>query len=275
MGFVGLGNQGGPMALRIAQAGLPLTVWARRPDVLAEFVRAGAVRAETLHELGAASSLVAVCVTTDDDVRQVVLGAVDSDVVTGGLLAAMAPGSSLAIHSTAHPETVRQIAKLCARRSVSVVDAPVSGGNIGAQAGTMAILVGGEAEIVDRWRPVWATFASSVSLLGGVGAGQHAKLVNNALAAANLGTALRALDSAQRAGLDRVVVGEVLAASSGASFMLGAARGANAEGLSLAAARLRKDVAIYADVLTPDDEDGAALAAAAEVAVRYLEELST
>jgi 3-hydroxyisobutyrate dehydrogenase-like beta-hydroxyacid dehydrogenase len=200
VGFVGIGNQGGPMAERILRGGFPLTVWARRPGSAAPFEHAGARVAHGLRDLGAGCSLVGVCVTTDDDVRHVVLGA-------DGLLAAMAPGTSLAIHSTVHPDTVRGVYEAGAERDVAVIDAPVSGGS-----------------------------AASVAVLGDAGAGQLAKLVNNALSAANFGAALQALAASGALGLDRTAMQDVLAASSGGSFMLRRAFGMEPEGAALAAA---------------------------------------
>lgn len=214
VGFVGIGNQGGPIALRIRAGGFPLTVWARRPEARAPFQEVGAVRAGSLGELGRSCSMVAVCVTTDDDVRAVTLG-------PEGLLAAMGSGTSLAVHSTVHPATVRSVAEAAGERNVTVLDAPVSGGGASARAGTMAVLLGGSSEVVERWRPVLSTFATSIEVLGDVGAGQLAKLVNNALSAVTLGSSLQALGAASELGLDRDAVYRVLTALSGDSSCCG------------------------------------------------------
>src|SRR4029079_19179880 len=128
----------------IGRGGYPLWVWARRPEGLEEDVAEGARGARSVSGLGASCDLVAVCVTTDDDVRAVVLG-------PDGLLAAMAPGSSLAVHSTIHPDLVREVAAAGEARGVAVVDAPVSGGNLAAKAGTLAVLIGGNEADVQRW----------------------------------------------------------------------------------------------------------------------------
>jgi 3-hydroxyisobutyrate dehydrogenase len=267
VGFVGLGSQGAPIAMRILQGGHPLTVWARRPEVLMPFEEAGARSASSLAELGSACPLVAICVTTDDDVREIALG-------PDGLLAAMASGSSLAVHSTVHPQTVRAVADEGTSRRVAVIDAPVSGGHAGAVAGTMAVLLGGEREVIDRWRPVLATFATSVEVLGGIGAGQLAKLVNNALAAANLGTALRAVAAARELGLDPDAVFRIMTASSGDSFMLRTTPHMERDGVGLAAARLRKDLNLLHELENTGTTNTAALVSAADVAVTHLEQLA-
>jgi 3-hydroxyisobutyrate dehydrogenase len=267
VGFVGVGNQGGPIAMRIAKAGLPLMVWARRPEVLAEYEAAGVRAASSLAELGRACDLVAICVTTDDDVRAVTLG-------PAGLLANMASGSSLAVHSTVHPDTVREVAETAREGRVSVVDAPVSGGNLAAQAGTLAVLLGGHPDDIDRWRPVFSTFATSVEVLGDVGAGQLCKLVNNALSAANLAGALRALGAAVELGLDPDAVARVLMASSGDSFMLRMTPRMAESGLGLAADRYAKDVALFEDVAGDAGADATALASVAKGAVEYFQGLT-
>jgi len=264
-GFVGLGDQGGGIALRMAQQGIPLTVWARRPEVLGRLIDAGATVASSLAELGSSCPLVAVCVRTDDDVRDVTLG-------EGGLLAAMAAGSSLAVHSTVAPATVRAVAAEGAARGIAVVDGPVSGGSAGAAVGQMSVMAGGDPEAIERWRRVWQTHASQISVLGGIGAGQLAKLVNNALSAAHLGLALQALGSSAELGLDRAALGEVLGGSSAASFMVGIARVMPPEGKVQAASLLRKDVDLFRQIAQGPEAE--ALAVAAEAAVVHLERLA-
>jgi 3-hydroxyisobutyrate dehydrogenase len=267
VGFVGVGNQGGPIALRIAAAGIPLLVWARRPEAVVDHVAQGASVAATLADLGAACDLVAVCVTTDDDVRAVVLA-------DGGLLPAMRTGSSLAIHSTVHPDLVREIAAAAAPRGVTVLDAPVSGGSAAAGAGTMAVLVGGDPDVLARWQPVLVSYATTVELLGPVGSGQLAKLVNNALAAANVSAAVHARAAAAELGLDPEAAQRVLQASSGDSFMLRSVPVLLEHGPALAAARFSKDVELFRSLTggasTPA---GSALWAAADTAVAHLQGL--
>jgi 3-hydroxyisobutyrate dehydrogenase len=211
IGFIGLGSQGAPIARRIAQAGWPLQVWARRRQETSPAAAEGASVASSPLALGAACDLVGVCVTSDDDVRDVVLR--DGD----GVLFGMRPGSILVIHSTVAPETVIELDAMARLRGVHVLDGPVSGGPQGAAAGTMTIMVGGEADPLARARPVFESFASTIALLGAVGSGQLMKLVNNNLCFANMVTSIHALDMAERLGMDRAVVADLVKVSSGAS----------------------------------------------------------
>ncbi len=208
VGFVGLGSQGGPMAWRIVEAGFPLLLWARRPETLAPYSDTAAELVRDLADLGARSDHVGVCVVDDAGVREVV----------GTLLSTMRAGSRIAIHSTIHPNTCIALAKQAAEREVAVIDAPVSGGGPGAAAGTLTVMVGGDAAAVDAARPVFQTFSGLISHLGGVGAGQFAKLVNNSLMAANMALADAALGAGAALGLDRAALIELVKASSGRSY---------------------------------------------------------
>ncbi|HSS26187.1 MAG TPA: NAD(P)-binding domain-containing protein, partial [Mycobacterium sp.] len=135
VGFIGLGSQGGPMARRIVEGGYPMTLWARRPATLEPFADTPAKVAESPAEVAAASDLVCLCVVGDDDIEE----------ITGdqhGVLAAMKPGSIIAVHSTVHPDTCRKLAKKFGARNVSVIDAPVSGGGGAASQRRLLVMVG-------------------------------------------------------------------------------------------------------------------------------------
>lgn len=206
-GFIGIGSQGGPMALRMLQR-YPLTIWARRAEAAVPFAEKGASVAETVEELGAACDHVGLCVVNDDDVIQ----------VCERLVPQMKPGSVLALHSTVLPETAARIEALCAGRGVNMVDAPVSGGAPGAEAGTMTVMCGGSPAAFEQARPVFETFGKLIVLLGAAGAGQKAKIVNNALMAANMGLAQAALQAGQALGIERKALAELINNSSGRSF---------------------------------------------------------
>jgi 3-hydroxyisobutyrate dehydrogenase len=208
VGFVGLGSQGGPMARRIVEAGFPLLLWARRPETLAPYSDTAAELVRDLADLGARSDHVGVCVLDDTGVREVV----------GALLPTMRAGSTIAIHSTIHPDTCVVLSKQAAERGVALIDAPVSGGGQGAAAGTLTVMVGGDAVAVAAARPVFETFSGLITHLGGVGAGQFAKLVNNSLLAANMALADAALGAGAALGLDRAALIELVKASSGRSY---------------------------------------------------------
>ena len=241
-GFIGLGSQGWPMARRIAELGHPLTIWARRREVLDSFADTGAVVASSPAEVGAASDVVGICVTADADVEAVVLGA-------DGVLAGIPPGGVIVVHSTVHPETCRRVAERAAERGVDVIDAPVSGGGGAAAHGRLLVMVGGDEGVLERVRPVLATYGDPVLHLGPVGSGQVAKLLNNLVFTAQLAVAMETYDFAQRLGVDRAALAAVLAAGSGASFGAQVVAGSGTSGLrQVAATTLTKDVNLMADV---------------------------
>jgi 3-hydroxyisobutyrate dehydrogenase-like beta-hydroxyacid dehydrogenase len=207
IGFVGLGDQGQPMAQRIAEAGLQLSVVARNPAQAAPIVERGAARLASLEELGAASDLLGICVGNDAEVRE----------VSEGCLPGMEPGSILVIHSTVHPTTCRAVADSAASRGVAVVDAPVSGGRARAFAGTLTVMVGGDAADVERCRPVFDTFAGLIVHVGPLGSGEVLKLVNNLLFTAQVGITADAYELLGDLGLDVRASLAAIAVSTGSS----------------------------------------------------------
>ncbi|WP_249998357.1 NAD(P)-dependent oxidoreductase [Actinoplanes sp. M2I2] len=226
VGFIGLGDQGLPMALAIARAGFALHVWARRPASLERLSSAsgngpdGPARA-TVHPtpaaLAAACDIIAVCVSTDDDLLSL-LG--DGIAGSGGLLAGARPGTIVVNHGTGTPAGSRHLAEVCAAAGVGYVDAPVSGGRPAAEARSLTVLAGGADEAVERCRAVFASFAGHIVPMGPVGSGQTAKLFNNVLLSLNqaaIGEVVR-LASAGGTDPDRLV--EALRAGSGSSRAL-------------------------------------------------------
>lgn len=244
VGFIGLGSQGAPMARRIVEGGYTTTLWARRPKTLEPFADTAAGVAESPAELGRVSDLVCVCVVGDADVDEVVRG-------ENGVLAGLKPGGIIAIHSTVHPDTCRQLAEHCADRGVSVIDAPVSGGGPAAEAGTLLVMVGGSEDAVQRCRPVFDTYADPVVHLGGIGSGQLTKLLNNLLFTANLGTAATALALGEQLGISTERLAEVVCRGSSNSFALNSIRGSGGtldRLAGMAGALLQKDVRLVADL---------------------------
>jgi 3-hydroxyisobutyrate dehydrogenase len=243
VGFVGLGSQGAPMARRIVDAGYPLLLWARRPEALAPFGDTKAESVRNLAELGARADHVGVCVVDDAGVRDVV----------GTLLPHMRPGSRIAIHSTIHPDTCRALARQAAERQIALIDAPVSGGAPAATAGTLTVMIGGDVAAVAAAVPVFQTFGSTLSHLGGIGAGQLAKLVNNSLMAANMALADAALGAGANLGLDPSALTELVKLSSGRSYAFDVRARLPNIGLFAHGARLlAKDVGLLASLLTGD-----------------------
>jgi 3-hydroxyisobutyrate dehydrogenase len=238
VGFIGLGSQGAPMARRIVEGGYDLTVWARRPATLEPFADTAAKTAQSPAELAAASDLVCICVVGDDDVREVLRG-------DTGVLAGLAQGGIVSIHSTVHPDTCTEIAKSAAGQGVSVIDAPVSGGAPAVAEKQLLVMAGGDADVVDRCRPIFATYADPVVHLGPLGSGQVAKILNNLLFTANLGTAISTLELGESLGIPRGRLCEVISRGSANSKAFGsvAAFGGTLDQLaSMAGALLQKDV---------------------------------
>ncbi len=257
-GFIGLGSQGAPIARRMIDAGLKMTLWARRPEALAAFEDAGATIARTPVALAASVDHLGICVVDDAGVIA----------ICDGLIPAMRSGSRIVIHSTIHPVTCVSLARKASERGVSLIDAPVSGGGSAAAAGTLTVMIGGEDAAVAAARPVFETFAGLILHLGGVGAGQMAKLVNNNLMAANLAMAHHALEAGAALGIDRTSLVELLQNSSGRSFALDVcARMPNPQSFSHGEALLRKDVGLLRDVLA----DAASARALTDAAMPFLD----
>jgi 3-hydroxyisobutyrate dehydrogenase-like beta-hydroxyacid dehydrogenase len=241
-GFIGLGSQGGPMARRMVEAGYPLALWARRVEAFDPYRDTAATFADSVATLGAQADHVGICVVDDAGVRA----------VCADLIPAMAPGSRIAIHSTVHPQTCVALAEQAAARGIALIDAPVSGGGPGAAAGTLTVMVGGDKDAVAAARPVFESFAGSIFHLGGVGAGQLAKLVNNALMAAHMGLAQQALDASAVLGIDRQAFADLVRSSSGRSFGFEvAARLPEPSAFAHGAKLLAKDVRLLGEVLGP------------------------
>ena len=266
VGFIGLGDMGGAMATRIIAAGYPTVLWARRPEVLTPYEAANATTAGSPKELAAAVDLIGICVWAEADVRDVLEG-------DDGVLAGCRPGTVIAIHSTIAPSSCRDLARDAAARDVVVLDAPVSGGRDVALEGALVVSVGGDRASVDRCRPVFETFGDLIVHLGAVGSGQIAKLVNNALLAANLAVADDALSLGAALGLAPDALATVLRGSSGRSFGLDvlavSRRSGDARHQVLQA--LEKDVeALVADAAPEESQGVRLLADAAAEAVRRL-----
>ena len=189
IGFVGLGNIGGAMAARLDPT--ELCVYDVRPEACAPLVDRGATAVSSLAELGGCE-VVSVVVVTDSQVREVV----------EGLLPHLAPGAVVAVHSTIETGTAAELASQAATHGVHVLDAPVSGGAIGAADGRLAVMVGGEREAYERAKPVFQHWASLVVHLGPAGAGTRAKLARNLLTFASFAAAAEAQALAEACGLD-------------------------------------------------------------------------
>ncbi len=203
VGFIGLGQIGGPMAKRLRDWPGGLTVF----DVVAEatepFARKGNRVAVTPAEVAEHAQLICVMVRDDAQVTDVLAGA-------DGILTTARPGTVVAIHSTVEADTPARLADLAAARGVHVIDAPVSGGAMGAHSGTLALMVGGADEAVALAREPFGRLGTLVAHLGPVGAGTRAKLARNLITFASFAAVGEACRLAEAAGVDLALLGEVV-----------------------------------------------------------------
>jgi 2-hydroxy-3-oxopropionate reductase len=213
VGFIGLGTMGAPMARNLLKHGYATTVWARRREAMAPLLAAGAVAADSPADVAAASDIVITMVTNTQAVEDVVLGAF-------GLARSARPGSMVIDHSTIDPEGARRIAGQLHTRGVEMLDAPVSGGGAAAEAGTLAIMVGGSTAGFERARGVLSCYAKNIVHIGPSGAGQIAKACNQICTIVNQLGAAEAMLLAERAGVDPRKVKEALMGGFAASRML-------------------------------------------------------
>lgn len=195
VGFIGLGEQGKPLAINVAKGGFDLMVHDLRREPVDELVANGARAAQSAREVGAHGDIIEVIVVNDAQVEAAVLG-------ESGVLAGARPGSVIAIHSTVRPATVRKIGARATAGGIGVIDAAVSGGPRGAQMRTMCYMVGGEPDALERCRPVFATSAGTIVHMGPLGAGMTAKLAHQVVLCINPLAAHEGMELARRAGLD-------------------------------------------------------------------------
>lgn len=204
---------GSPMAANLLKAGFQVTVWNRTSVRADSLVAAGAVLAGSPREVAEVSEVTLSCVTNSPDVETVALGA--NGVIEG------APAGSVYIDcSTISPEVARRVAAALAAKGVSMLDAPVSGGDVGARAGTLAIMVGGEAATFERCLPVLEAMGKTVVHVGPSGAGQVVKLCNQVAGGLHLLAMAEAIALARAAGVAPEKMLEVVGAGAAGSWML-------------------------------------------------------
>lgn len=200
IGFIGLGLMGRPMALNLRKAGFAVGVWARREASLAPVVAAGAVARGSIAEVAAAADAVFSCVPDAPQVAEVAQAVADG----------ARPGLVFADMSTIAPAAARDIAAQLKSRGVSMLDAPVSGGEVGAIAGTLTIMVGGDQAAFDTALPAFQAMGRSVTRVGESGAGQVAKACNQIVTGVGVAAVAEALNFAQMSGVDPARVREAL-----------------------------------------------------------------
>jgi len=212
--FIGLGVMGFPMAAHLARAGHDVTVFNRTTARAEDWVaRHGGRRAAAPAEASAGAAFVFTCVGNDDDVRQVTLA-------EGGVLHGIEPGAVLVDHTTASAQVARELHAEASRRGVGCLDAPVSGGQAGAEKGELTVMVGGSREDFAKAEPVIAAYAKRVALLGGPGAGQLTKMVNQICIAGLVEGLAEGLHFAKAAGLDPAAVVDVISKGAAQSWQM-------------------------------------------------------
>ena len=205
LAFAGIGLMGLPMTRRLLAAGYPLSVWNRSPDKCLPLLELGAQRAQTPAELCTDAGIVMLCLANTEVVHEVVFG-------PGGIVEGARPGQLLVDFSSLEPAATRAMAaeleQCCGMRWV---DAPVSGGTPGAEAGSLAIMAGGRAEDVERARPILAHLGQRLTRMGEVGAGQVTKLCNQMIVACNALVIAEVVALAEQAGVDASLLAPALA----------------------------------------------------------------
>jgi len=244
IGFIGLGVMGYPMAGHLARAGHTVTVYNRTAGRsrawAAEF---GGQAVEWPADAARGADVVLVCVGDDDDLRSVVLGA-------QGVFAGMAAGSTLVDHTTASAAIARELHAISGDRGLHFVDAPVSGGQSGAVNGTLTVMCGGDAAVIDAARPVISAYARAVTRVGPAGSGQLAKMVNQICIAGLLQGLSEGIAFGEKAGLDMAVVLEVITKGAAQSWQMdnrGKTMVADQFNFGFAVDWMRKDLGLVMD----------------------------
>ena len=212
--FIGLGAMGFPMAGHLQRAGYPTTVYNRSPNKASYWHETYQGKtAPTPAEAALNADLVFVCVGNDDDVREVTFG-------NHGVLATLKPGSILIDHTTASADLARELQAACQKKNIGFLDAPVSGGQAGAESGQLTIMAGGETSTFDSAQPMMSIYGKSVRLMGPCGTGQLTKMANQICIAGVLQGLSEALHFSDRAGLDTAAVIEAISQGAAQSWQM-------------------------------------------------------
>jgi len=261
--FIGLGNMGFPMAGHLAAGGHEVTVYNRTAAKAEAWVaKHGGACAATPAAAAEGTEIAFVCVGNDDDLRSVVFGA-------DGVLAGLASGAILVDHTTASAGIAREIAEAGGDSGIGFLDAPVSGGQGGAEGGVLTVMVGGHAATFERARPVIDCFARAVTLMGDVGSGQLTKMVNQICIVGIIQGLSEGLDFGRRAGLDVSRVVEVISKGAAQSWQMDNRSGTMIEDsfdFGFAANWMRKDLRICLDEA---GRNGALLPTASSIEQNY------
>jgi 3-hydroxyisobutyrate dehydrogenase len=213
VGFIGVGNMGNPMAGNVLKAGFPMTVFDKNAKAMENLVQAGARAAASVDDVVKAADIILTCLPMSPDVEGLYLGA-------GGLIEKARPGTILIDLSSVLPSTPRKLEPAAKARGLHFLEAPVSGGTSGAKAATLAIMVGGDPQILEKAKPVLRAIGPNIFSVGPVGSGNTVKAINNMMACVNSLAMMEGVVLGAKAGLDPMIVYEVVKASSGGSKAL-------------------------------------------------------
>lgn len=213
VGFIGLGIMGGAMSLNLLKAGFPLTVWNRTRSKMKPLLEAGAQGAESPKEVAEKSEIIIDMVTDSSDVEEVLLG-------PKGVVHGARPGSIAVDMSTISPAVTTGIAIELEKKGIRMLDAPVTGGDIGARQGTLSIIVGGDADAFHECLPIFQAMGKTITHVGGHGMGQIVKLCNQIMVGINMLGVAEGLMFASRAGVDLQKVMTAISGGAAASWQL-------------------------------------------------------
>jgi 3-hydroxyisobutyrate dehydrogenase len=213
VGFIGLGIMGQGMVRNLLKAGFEVNIWNRTAKRMDPLVEAGAKKTNSPADLASKCDIVITCVSDTPDVKEVVLG-------ENGVIDGARSGTLLIDMSTISPQATREIAEKLDEKGVHMVDAPVSGGSEGAAKGTLSIMIGGDAKQVARAMPYFEAMGKTITHVGGHGAGQMVKLVNQILVVVNMLAVGEALLFGQAGGLDLQKTLEAVTQGAAGSWML-------------------------------------------------------
>ena len=213
IGWIGTGVMGKSMCLHILKKGYSLSVYNRTKEKAGELCSQGAAWFDTPEDVAAASDVTFTMVGEPSDVERVILG-------KGDVLQRSRPGSAIVDMTTSEPSLARRIYEEAKRKSVSSLDAPVSGGDVGAREGTLAIMAGGDEDIFKRVLPVFELMGKNIAYMGGPGMGQHTKMSNQIVIASAMIGVVESLLYAHRAGLDLDAVIDIIGKGAASSWSL-------------------------------------------------------
>lgn len=213
IGFIGVGVMGKPMAANLLRAGYSVSIVPRHPEKEAPLIAQGALTVASSQELARTSDVIILMLPETNTVKQVLFE-------DGGIALGIQKGSIVIDMSTISPEETTKFAEQLAAAGCAMLDAPVSGGEKGAEAGTLGIMVGGPQEVFERCRPIFEAMGKTITYTGPSGCGQKTKLVNQLVGATNLLGAVEALRLARAAGLDEQTTLEAVSSGAASSWML-------------------------------------------------------